>query len=338
MKVLHGNDLAEAVRSLFETDGLRCAVAFWGPEMAALARSRKVEVVLDISMNCTSRAALEALGVAEGMPADVVDRIGVLDGLHAKLYLGDDVAIVGSANASGNALGRSGGLPKLQEAGVLLGRQSDPEAFEQVESIWRHYLSLSRRIRPSDLDRAPLLPATRASRDDPPTTEDDAGSILEAVRLMPEAFARATFIFADHPADADEIEAGEDAYEEAHGARPRRDGRRHICSIDDGPELDRKLRPASQVFMWWFGSQPGLYAYHDPAWAEHDGSTSYFGRRGWSTVRRQLGIPLPSRGRAWEVDEAEARRLMKQDGRRKGKRFVVMNHDELFDALQVAAS
>ena len=30
----------------------------------------------------------------------------------------------------------------------------------------------------------------------------------------------------------------------------------------------------------------------------------------------------------------EAKRLLREDGRRKGKRFVLMAHDELYEALQ----
>ncbi len=334
MRVLHGIDLAKAIRGMFEDEGLRCAVAFWGPEMAALAQSRRAVVVLDMSMNCTSRGALEAFGVKKGMARSVGQRVNVLDGLHAKIYLGRETAIVGSANASGNALGRKGGMPALHETGVWIDKATEPEAFHQVEDVWLRYLSASRPIRPDDLDRACLLPVSRSARDQAPSAGDRRGSVFAAVRHSPEVFACTTFMFADNPVEGDQIRRAEDAYEIEQGARPREDGRSYVCSVNDDLETDNRIRRASQLLFWWFGHSPGLYAYHDVVRIEHDGGASYFARIHWSTVKKALRIPLLTKGEAWRFDMTEAKRLMAREGGRTGTRFVSMTNAELFDAIQ----
>lgn len=333
MRILHGRQLAEEIRAMLEVEGTRCAVAFWGPEMALNARESGARVILDISMNCTSRRALKALGVRKRLPKSVASRISVLDGLHAKIFLGEDHAIVGSANASGNALGHAGGSPSLREAGVRIDRSTEPEAFEEVEAVWRSYLAAARPVRGDDLDRAARLPVSVAARDHVPFPSDRPGSVLDDLLKRPDAFAGTVFVFADHPAKKREIREAEDAYEAEHGTAPRTDGRQHVCTIND-PECDSRLRRAALHLCWWFGEDPGLYAYHDLTRVEHGASISYFGRMRWPTVRKAFGMPIVTRERAWRADEGEAKRLLREDGRRKGKRFVLMAHDELYEALQ----
>ena len=111
----------------------RCAVAFWGPAAAAQAAARSARVVLDVSMGCTSRNALLALGVPHSR------NVKVLDGLHAKLYIADDCAILTSANASGNALGSDLLPPVLKEAGVLIERGNEPEAYAAATRLFQRY-------------------------------------------------------------------------------------------------------------------------------------------------------------------------------------------------------
>lgn len=337
MRLLCDNELAAAVRGMFKgRSTLRCAVAFWGPELGALARRRKAEVVLDISMGGTSRNALKAMGVRKtGMPDDVPRDVRVLDGLHAKIYLGADMAIVGSANASGNALGRKGGKPRLREAGVLIERRSDPEAFADVEAAWERYVGASRPVRPDDLDRAVRVSVSAASRDWNPSDDPMVPSVLDALIRRPEDFADTAFIFADSIMGKDDIAVGDAAYEDARGSTPKDDGRTHVCLVGASDADDRTVRRSSQVVTYWFGPAPGLYAYHDIVRVEHDdASISYFGRAHWPTVRKAMAFPKLGKADVWREDRETARSLSKIPDEPKGERFVVMSHSTLYEAIE----
>lgn len=341
MRVLHDLELAAAVRDMFSgEDDLRCAVAFWGPELAALARKRGAKVVLDISMGCTSRTALKALGVRrKRMSPSVGDSVRVLDGLHAKIFVGDKTAILGSANASGNALGSEGRAPALREAGVLIERASEPNAFAQVEAVWAQYLEASRPVRPDDLDRAPRVPVSRSARDQAPSENAPARSILDALLREPENFAETTFVFGDHRADPDEVTAGKEAYEEAQGCTPRTDGRTHVCLLNGALHMDQAMRRASQVITYWFGGMSGLYAYHDLIRVEHgDAGVAYFGRTGWPTVRKAIGLSRLSKNDIWKLDRRAAKLLSKREDEPKGERLVIVSNSELFEALEQMGS
>jgi hypothetical protein len=145
MKILNGVNLAAAVMELFEARGrLRCAVAFWGPHLAQRAFSRNAEVILDISMGGTSRNALAAFGLEESKLPSANSKVRVLDGLHSKIFLGEQQAVIGSANASCNALGGNGRAPSLEEAGVLIDRLEDHEAYLRLVEIYEQYHGKSR--------------------------------------------------------------------------------------------------------------------------------------------------------------------------------------------------
>lgn len=324
MRVLDGPELAKAILAMFHAKGdLRCAVAFWGPEMARRARERGATVILDLEMRGTTRNALTGLGVTpEPMPHGTGDRVRVLDRLHAKLYLGPDTAIICSANASGNALGRNGGEPRLWEAGILIRREKEPRAYGRAEDLWKRLLSASRPVRPDDLDRAPLVAATEAARDRGGNADAEPASILAAVVGRPERFATTTFVFGDHDIPTSDLKAVESDFEEAQGDTPQSQGRGLVCACSEDDEHDVLLRTAITVVMFWFGRQPGLYAYHDVVRTASNGRVSYFGRRRWPVVAPAVGLAGIGKNEVWASDRQAAERLCDIDGEPTKERYV----------------
>ena len=326
MEILHGVKLAKAILAMLDNeDGVRCAVAFWGPAMGKRARTRKATVILDLSMQGTSRNALKALGVKrEALPADIAERVRVLDRLHAKLYLGHDAAIIGSANASTNALGRKGGKPALWEAGVLIDRVREPAAYKQAEDLWEAFLCASRSVRPDDLDRAPFVASTASARDLDETINTQSPSILDAVLHRPDDFKTVAFIFGDHDIVESERRTAEDDYEKVHGEPPQATGRNLICIFWEGQPRDDVLRSALRVVMFWFGRQAGIYAYHDIVPVDHGGRMSFFGKRHWPTVSAAVGLQQFRSKETWDADRTRGKRMSTLSGQAEKSRFVIL--------------
>lgn len=335
MRVLEGLELAAAVRTLFETeDELRGAVAFWGPEYSKLALARGAKVILDLSMGCTSKASLEAFGIGpERVSAHALKHVRVLDGLHAKIFLGADRCILGSANASGAALGRAGGPPELFEAAIEFKRNDDPTAFEKVEDLWQSYLQASREVKLADYKNAPRVAASSSARDrrgDPA----EAASILQAVLEQPERFTSTAFAFGDNNIERPELDEANAGYERELEAAPKAHRRQHIYTTNPDDDLDKTFRSVDRIIIFWFGRGPGLYAYHDIVRIEHDGSVSYYGRRSWSHVGSKIGLGNLLGKEAWQMDQKAARKLAKLNAEAKGCRCVPLSADALCEVLE----
>lgn len=113
MSLLLEDKLSTAIRSLLSQDTrLRIAVAFIGDgaSKSINKKARDVKIICNLTMNGTNPA--EVKNMIERFGAENVKQI---DNLHAKLYIGSDYAIVGSANMSANGLGTQ--PTGLREAG-----------------------------------------------------------------------------------------------------------------------------------------------------------------------------------------------------------------------------
>jgi hypothetical protein len=336
MEILHGRDLADAILSLIAKPGrLRCAVAFWGPSLAKLAFDRKAEVVLDISMGGTSRNALKAFGLRKKKLPNAKSRVTVLDKLHAKMFIGEQVAIIGSANASRNALGADGRVPALLEAGVLIDRDDDPLAYARLEQIFDEYRGLSRPIVPEDLDRAVRAPTNPAARDHSTSNKSNTLSIFSSLLAQPENFKDISYIFADDQIEKPELQKANKAYVEKFAELPKESGRYHICTTEKNDDVDEVLRDKRNIVTFWFSTYAGLYAYYDVVRIEHGKrNVSYFGRQSWTKVRLDLGITALSKDDAWRKDMRSAESIAGSSKQRISERFVAMTSDELFEWLE----
>jgi len=337
MQILNGTDLAAAVMELFEGQGRpRCAVAFWGPRLAQRARSRNAEVILDISMGGTSRNALMAFGLEESELPIVDSKVRVLDGLHAKIFIDEQRAIIGSANASCNALGWDGRAPSLEEAGVLIDRLEDREAYLRLEEIYGQYEAKARAIDKEDFKRAVRVAGTPASRDYGTNTVANSPSIFRELLERPRAFAQTTFICGDRDFESQGVvDEADEVYEGKIGEAPKVRGRSIICQFPNQPTEDAKLRGAREVMMFWFGSRPGIAAYHDIVRIEHDDkSMSYFGRKSWPDVRKSIGMSGTTSTELWREDKVLALKIAESAGDEEDDRFVVLTSGELYEMLE----
>ncbi len=115
---LVGGAISEAIKRVLGGRDVRCAVAFWGEGAAEFivgsgTKLEDVRILCDIDLGATSPRALRALGAPTN--ADLREH----PRLHAKVYISDLGAVVGSANMSANGLG-FGKKIGLEEAAVFL--------------------------------------------------------------------------------------------------------------------------------------------------------------------------------------------------------------------------
>jgi hypothetical protein len=139
----------EAVRTVVQDHNrLRVAVAFWGAGIEKIFSERSspqdVELVCNLMSGGCNPHVIEAL----------LSRfdIRMSDRLHAKVLIGDDCAIVGSANLSANGLALEGAeATHWFEAGLLT---SCAATVGQVEEWFQQLWKDSRRIETRDLEAA----------------------------------------------------------------------------------------------------------------------------------------------------------------------------------------
>ncbi|MBY0339441.1 MAG: phospholipase D family protein [Acetobacteraceae bacterium] len=153
VEFLQGPALSKAIHAMIASDAghLDCAVAYWGgglPPFAAPKNGHKVRVICNLSSGGTNPDVIRRL-----LKTDRVE-VRQLDTLHAKVFVSPDAAIVGSANASVNAIGRVGDSEKLIEAGCRLANPSVVQAW--FDDLWSQ---CKKKITETDLQKAPRVPA-----------------------------------------------------------------------------------------------------------------------------------------------------------------------------------
>lgn len=310
---LFDTKLAERVREVASGADVRCAVAFWSCEgieriFESTKAARRARIVCDISMGSTSAEALEALG------APTRKALRHQRGLHAKVYISDRGIVTGSANASVSALGHGSGSARLTEAGTFHapGSRAWHAAVEWFETLHGG----SEKVDKSALNWAALAyrpPRIGASR--PPVL----GSLLDAVRLNPERFAGAGFVFTRVASDDDEIKAA------------KKSAKRLVGTITKG-EID--AWPRGGFFTGWSPAQvttwPTLFfEFWQPTKALtmfaktvhiHDADHgSILSRNAWRTAAKLYGADLPTRTAIAKADAVLAARIR---GNRDGRLFM----------------
>lgn len=132
---LIGKELSDGIREILAEGGSRCAVAFVGKEAEEIVLPG-TKIICNLMSGATNPWTIEALMKPENENCE----IRKLDDLHAKVYLGKDRAIVGSANLSANGLGYEpvSGTGGWQEAGYQVTRKGDLEEIaEWFEKKWK---------------------------------------------------------------------------------------------------------------------------------------------------------------------------------------------------------
>lgn len=107
---LYGTTLSAATKQLLsESKKIRLAVAFWGEGAVGMFGknpTRDVQIICNLKMGGTNPDAIDDLRKKYGAKS-----VKQMDLLHAKVYIGDDCAIISSANMSANGLGAEGLSP-----------------------------------------------------------------------------------------------------------------------------------------------------------------------------------------------------------------------------------
>lgn len=300
---LFDSDLAKRIRGIAAGKDVRCAVAFWsedgiGQIFDSVAAARRARIVCDISMGSTSAEALEKLG------APAREALRHQRGLHAKVYISDRGLVTGSANASISALGQGQGTARLTEAGTF----HAPESVAwKVASAWFETVH----GRAHKVDQPALDWAQRAYR--PPrrgaSRAPVSGSLLDAVRLDPERFAGAGFVFTSTASDDDEIKAARKSAQRLAGTVARRD-------IEAWPRggfftgwSRAKVTSWPTMFFEFWQPARALTVYaktvgiHDPA------NGSILSRNSWRTAADLYGADLPTRADIAKADAGLAVRV-----------------------------
>ena len=162
------------------------AVAFWGDgaigELDLTNYAGELRIICNLETGGTNPKVVEQL-------IEIQDRRGSSlkvrqnDRLHAKAYLFDDFAIVGSSNASTNGLAFEGSeLTHWKEANLLT---RDPAVLASLR-VWMNGLG-RRKVTPDDLARAKAAWKMRRSILRLPS--DESGTILEALRSESDTLA-----------------------------------------------------------------------------------------------------------------------------------------------------
>ncbi len=134
MTFLTERELERAIRELPRKRRWWCAVAFWGKGADRLWKGvdhKNVRLICNLSMGGTNPNVI-------GKAANTRKSWKQHPTLHAKVYLGDDIAIVTSANASANGLGlEDGEVSGWLEAGVLINDAAQVERISDwFDNVW----------------------------------------------------------------------------------------------------------------------------------------------------------------------------------------------------------
>lgn len=339
MRVLSGSSLASKIGEVCRGDGPRkLAVAFWGPDTPAAlfpGGLAQVEIILDVALGGTTKAALRSLGVPEA------SNVRVCDGLHSKLYIGAAGAVVASANASQNALGRNLEGGRLQELGVWIDAVCDAAAYREAVTEFERLFALSKAATQADVERAP----ERAGRNvtwSPPAKEPV--EFLALVASDPNRFDDTLFIFGDADITEAEHAEKEEVERELEQAGTARDELlEDILVYGDSfnAQIERLASHRFIVMFYWRGNSrtPSLHAYDNVRRLPVGrlGNYHYQGYDSWDRYREVKGLPRFAQDQhAIASQEVALASKLRGPGRR-GERWKEYTAFELAEAVAAAS-
>jgi hypothetical protein len=150
MQLVHGAEIQHALREVLPT---RIAVAYVGIDWATYIEANLLkEIVLSPTLGTNPSAIME-----------IADQIGwenvyFLDNLHAKIYLGEAKAAVGSFNLTANGLSAEG----LEEAGFIV---QESRALAGLNALLESYKSQAAAMYPTPKEKLERVAALRAQWD-----------------------------------------------------------------------------------------------------------------------------------------------------------------------------
>jgi len=160
-KFVTGRDLTAAIHRVLASKKVRCAVAFWGAgaENSFGLGVESARILCNLRAGGTNPAPLKTLLGRTGFTIRQCDR------LHAKVYIGDDTAIVASANCSTNGMGIEGDPAHgWIEGGVVLDQIDD--VVNWFDELWAD-TNLTRPVTRRALNQVPLPRGTSSPHEEP---------------------------------------------------------------------------------------------------------------------------------------------------------------------------
>ncbi|MGA1799315.1 phospholipase D family protein [Sphingomonas sp. 4RDLI-65] len=298
---LAGAELAAAIRDVLSGADVRCAVAYWGNGIEKAFPPSDgppaVRIICDVTRGGTSPKALVTMGAPRNK-----DLRHVPD-LHAKVYISDRGAVVGSANASDNGIG-FGAAPGLIEAGVLLrpDAQSFAEAAAWFETLWDR----SRKVGKKALDMAKARFRPGGMPGDRPVRP---GSLLDRIAADPDRFTEICIVLAHNGSTPKQRERARSAMIASHpdeqDAITRMPGNGMFIGWD-AHDLARWRRPFIELWM----PKDRLYCYERRASHFHDRTGTVMSRKNQGAVRSVVEGDLPDWADVERTDRDVVRRLL----------------------------
>ncbi len=305
-RFIAGSDLADAIRDVLGGNNVRCAVAFWGTGAEALldqATGDQPRIICDVTLGGTSPNALRAIGAPDNA------RLRYLPSLHAKVYISDRGAIVGSANASKNGVGLDG-PPSLIESGVLVSPDNDTfgQAVIWFETQWK----ASKKVDTSALDLATKrfqpgrTPGSRTVR---------PGSLLDLIAVDPDRFSDVSIVLVQVPTTQAERDRVRTAVRDANPNEIE-----EIVALPNNgmfigwepQDLNRWRR--TFIELWMPRQRLSVYGRKVAYFCDSEGAV--MSRTSWPSIRRVVGGELPSAAQIAASDGQMVRQLLDEHGNR----------------------
>lgn len=150
---IHADAYKKKIQELIEeNDTIRIAAAFWGEgaeQMFQGHEGKTFQIICNLTMGGTNPEPIQRLMETEGV------EVKMLNDLHAKVVLGKDSAIVGSANFSTNGLSlEEDEAPGWREAGLLT---QDPQSLQSVNTWFKDQWRDAETIDDEDMEKAQAM-------------------------------------------------------------------------------------------------------------------------------------------------------------------------------------
>jgi len=233
---LKGTDIERKAQELIsKASRVQLAVAYWGAGSSnwlvnqGLA-NKDVLIICDLLSGACNPGVIKKLQEALG-----VDRVLTRDGLHAKVWLTNNAAIVGSSNMSANGLGFEGDELRGQiEANIFV---TEPYVLEEIDTWFREDVVPGAR----KIGRQELAEATeRWKRHRNARRMLSSGkTVIDEIRTNPSIFAdRDILVWIYEQPDLD-------AWAKKRLKKEQRE--REDSSIDCWQDVDRPLSPGAYI-------------------------------------------------------------------------------------------
>lgn len=190
MKLIWGSELEKTIRQMLsESSFAKIAVAYWGAGatkrlLPPNLTSANTLIICDFMSGACSPVEIENLIETFGhlKRENATCGVGKLKKLHAKVWLTDKAAVLGSSNASANGLGEEGDEARNSlEANIYI---EDKKLLDQIGGWFLTHISNASPITQTDINRVTAFRRTKRGKR---LIESD--SVLSALRADSGAFS-----------------------------------------------------------------------------------------------------------------------------------------------------